>query len=242
MAALDAFEVGMRDNLHPDDRGGKKGRSFGKGLAGVDPSKLPDRQLTRSEVFELAANRSVETETVCAGIMAWGGMNQRFSKRFFSAADAGWLCVADGIREGEVDRRAAYESLRALRDKGGLYGVGPAYFTKLIYFLMPRPSRSRNPAYIMDQWAGCSINLLLSKELVKMDVMRQWRKGAEEPVSTYRVSDANTADDYDRFCTSAETLRAHFNLKHDQVDCFMVARGGRDKSNWRRHVIENRST
>ena len=173
--------------------------------------------------------------------MAWGGMNQRFSKKFFSMAREGWLGVADRIREGHLDRKAAYNAFLSLRDSGKLHGVGPAYFTKIIYFMTPRSSKTEDHAYIMDQWAGCSINLLVSDELVKMDVTRQWRKGANKPGFTYRVSDANTGDGYESFCKAADELRIHFNLTHDQVDRLMIATGGKTKSSWRKYVIENRS-
>lgn len=230
----------MGDELHPDDIGGKIGQSFGQGLNGVDPNRLPKSQVTRSEVFSLNADASVNTATVCAAIMAWGGMNQRFSKTFFSMAYEGWLGVADRIRAGDLDRKAAYNAFLSHRNSGKLYGVGPAYFTKIIYFLTPRSSKTQDRAYIMDQWAGCSINLLVSDELVKMDVTRQWHKDANKPDFTYRVSDANTGDDYESFCKAVDALRIHFNLTHDQVDRLMVANGGKTKSSWRKYVIENR--
>jgi hypothetical protein len=240
--ALSAFKDGIADGLHPDDVGGKFGQSFGEGLDGVILQLLPVSQVKRSEVFSLVNDASVNTATVCAAVMAWGGMNQRFSKKFFSMARDGWLDVADGIRIGQLDRQAAYNALSALRDDGKLYGVGPAYFTKIIYFLAPRSSATQNHTYIMDQWAGCSINLLVSRELVKMDVRRQWSKDAIEPDFTYRVSDANTGEEYEKFCVAADALRIHFNLTHDEVDRLMIANGGRIKSSWRNYVIKNRST
>ena len=237
--ALRAFKDSMNDKLHPDDIGGKKGQSFGQGLDGVDPHQLPPDQVKRSEVFSLVDDTTVNTATVCAAIMAWGGMNQRFSKKFFSMAKDGWLDVADQIRAGQFDRKCTYDALSALRADGKLYGVGPAYFTKIIYFLMPREPETQVHAYIMDQWAGCSINLLVSEELVKMDVTRQWRK--DKPDFTYHVSDANTGDDYERFCVATDRLRVRFNLTHDQVDRMMIANGGKTKSSWRKYVIGNRS-
>ena len=239
--AFAAFKDGSGDGLSPDDVGGKIGQSFGADLEGVVADRLPTSQLKRSEVFCLNSDGSINTATVCAAIMAWGGMNQRFSKKFFSIAHEGWLAVADDIRKGQLDRKAAYNAFLALRDSGKLYGVGPAYFTKIIYFLTPRSSETQDHAYIMDQWAGCSINLLVCDELVKMDVTRRWRKDADEPDYSYRVSDANTGVGYEKFCVAADALRMHFNLTHDQVDRLMIANGGKNKSSWRKYVIGNRS-
>ena len=240
-SALEAFRVGLNDALHPDDLGGKTGRGFGTDLKGVAKDQLPASQLKRTEVFSLNADLSVNTATVCAAVMAWGGMNQRFSGEFFSMADDGWLAVADRIRSGGLGRAGAYEAFLSLRADGKLYGVGPAYFTKIIYFLTPRSEGTQHHAYIMDQWAGCSINLLAARELVKMDVTRMWHKDAAKPSFNYRVSDANTANDYVNFCVAADALRARLDLTPDEVDRLMIGNGGRTKSTWRKYVLENRS-
>lgn len=238
--ALQAFELGLKDGLLPDDVGGKIGWNFGLELSGVEHQRLPKARLKRSEVFSLAADHAVNTATVCAAIMAWGGMNQRFSPKFFALADQGWLEIADQIRAGTLDRLAAYDALARLRYAGKLHGLGPAYFTKIIYFLAPRTAESGSGAYIMDQWAGCSINLLLSEEVVKMDVYRQWQPGAAKPTFDYRVSDANTGTDYLEFCSKVDELREYFGLSEDQVDRAMIASGGKVKSSWREYVVEHR--
>ena len=239
-AALAAFAEGIKDGLHPDDIGGKAVQSFARGLKHVDSARLPKDQTKRSEVFSLAKDASIDTATVSAAIMAWGGMNQRYSPKFFDTAKDGWLEVADGIRKGDLDRGAAYARFAGLRAANNLYGAGPAYFTKLIYFLTPRPSEDYPNAYIMDQWAGCSINLLIGDELAKMDVTRTWKTGAEEAGSSFRVSDANTAVEYENFCSKVDALRAHLDISQDQVDRKMIATGGKKKSSWRKYVIENR--
>jgi hypothetical protein len=239
--ALAAFKRGLADGLDADDVGGKKGQSFGQGLQGVAVEHLPTVRIKRSEVFALAANSGINTETVCAAAMAWGGMNQRFAARFFSLAGEGWLDVAERIRAGKLDRKAAYAELSRLRREGKLFGLGPAYFTKIIYFLTPRSDVQTDHPYIMDQWAGCSINLLLSRELVKMNVMRQWKSGNDRPELTFQVSEANSDADYDRFSTTVDALRAVCGLTPDQVDRAMIANGGRNKSSWRRYVVRNRT-
>lgn len=239
--ALKEFCKSRSNGLHPDDTGGKKGQSFAQGLKGVTVAQLPTGKIKRSRVFSMAADlSSVNTVTVCAAVMAWGGMRETFSKRFFSLADQGWLDTAEKIRAGSLDRKAAYCALSDLRQKGKLTGAGPAYFTKLIYFLMPRKADQKNHAYIMDQWAGCSVNLLVGRELVKMNVTRQWHIGKPKPVFDYQVSEANSGADYEAFCSAIDDLRQKFNITPDQIDRSLVANGGRNKSSWRRYVIENR--
>lgn len=142
-----------------------------------------------------------------------------------------------------MSRKDAYERFSSLKRQEKLKGVGPAYFTKLIHFLMPRNGQIR-PGWIMDQWAGCSINLLRGEELVLMDVTRKWEfsRGATQPKfkTDFTVSDVNSADRYEEFCTSVDCLADRFSLGPDKLDRAMVSAGGRNPEPWRQYVVENR--
>ena len=237
--AVKAFRRSLSDEL-PNGEGGKNCKTFGQGLQGVDLSNLPDRSVSRQEVFDLAGNAAANTTTVCAAAMAWGGMNMGFSKPFFALAGEGWLAVADRIRNEGMDRKAAYEALNQLRHDGKLKGAGPAFFTKLIYFLTPQDQAGKAQPYIMDQWAGCSLNVLVGKELVKMNVSRSWAIGKGAPEASFHVSDVNDGADYEAFCDHMEALRKNLKLSVADFDRAIVAQGGRNKSSWRQYVIENR--
>tara|TARA_E500000305_G_C4027731_1_gene242820 strand:- start:1681 stop:2415 length:735 start_codon:yes stop_codon:yes gene_type:complete len=239
--AFATFKQSLGDELSADDPGGKTGQIFCEGLQGVDGGRLANGLMKRSDVFALAADPDVNTITVCAAALAWGGMNMRFRDDFFKLADSGWLDIAERIRLGKMCRRRAYKNLARLRNERLLHGAGPAYFTKLIYFLLPRNGAAHPRGYIMDQWAGCSINLLLSKELVRMDVVRKWKPGSARPNHTFIVSDANTGDEYEQFCNAVDDLVLELNEDPDEIDRALVAKGGSDKSSWRRYVIENRA-
>ena len=141
--------------------------------------------------------------------------------------DGEWLKVAQRIREGKLARGEAYERFRALRKEGRLKGMGPAYFTKLIYFLTPRRSRQCKPPYIMDRWAGSSVNLLTGSNTVLLDGERTWKdlKGKLDVSYGFTVSDANTDDDYEAFCTAVDRLAADVGLCADQVDCALFSKG-----------------
>lgn len=244
--AVKAFQRSLLDEL-PNGEGGRNCQSFGQGLLGVDLTKLPDRSVSRQEVLDLAGNTAVNTATVCAAAMAWGGMNMGFSKLFFDLAGEGWLAVADRIRNEDMHRKAAYEALNQLRHDGKLKGAGPAFFTKLIYFLTKKDQAGKAQLYIMDQWAGCSLNVLVGKELVKMDVSRSWtidkritKDDKRTSKETYQVSDLNEATDYEAFCDRMEALRENLKLSVADFDRAIVAQGGLNKSSWRQYVIENR--
>jgi len=241
---LETFKDSLKKPLDPDDVGGKNGKSFAQDLQDVDDARLPIGQIKRSDVLALAGDPSVGTVTVAAAVMAWGGMQMNFRDMLFKSSDTRWLDVATRFREGEIDRQEAYAQLRNLRMKGGLKGAGPAYFTKLIYFLTPCGPTKSAQGYIMDQWAGCSINLLLGHETVLMDVTRSWKqtKSGPEASSSFRVSDVNTETNYEAFCVAVDALVAGFpNHTADQIDRALIANGGRNPSQWRRYLIKHRT-
>lgn len=64
------------------------------------------------------------------------------------------------LRTGGLSRCEAY---RLFLGTGAIPGIGPAFFTKLIYFFSPTPD-----FYILDQWTAKSVNLLTGNWVVKM--------------------------------------------------------------------------
>lgn len=240
--ALAAFKLSVAAGLDPDDTGGKTWQVFSAGLRGVYANALPPGKLTRSAVLSLVSNDDVNIATVCAAIMAWGGMHMKCRDHLFSTPNKPWLDVAEQIRAGTLDRKQAYQELSELREEKSLKGAGPAYFTKLIYYLTPRDGKQRLPGYIMDQWAGCSINLLCGHEVVLMNVSKtwQWKSGKLMAVSSFTVSDKNTNDHYENFCQAADRLAKQFNLGTDQVDRALIGNGGKRPSPWREYVMDKR--
>ncbi len=241
--AFSAFKHSLAEALNPDDVGGKNCKNFGQGLREVDGDRLPIGQITRGEVLELARNMDVNTATVAAAIMAWGGMQMNFRDMLFRSPDKRWLDVSSRYRSGEIDRQTAYAQLRDIRATEGLKGAGPAYFTKLIYFLTPRDQDSAKQGYIMDQWAACSINLLLGYEAVLMDVSHKWKNTKEGPeaISTFTVSDVNTEMHYEAFCAAVDALASMTDCTPEQIDRALIANGGRTPSYWRSYLIKHRS-
>ncbi|MBZ5762888.1 hypothetical protein LAV84_25530 [Rhizobium sp. VS19-DR104.2] len=199
-----------------------------------------DVSTNRARLLSMAADRDVGTARICVSVLAWGGMRPANRNHLFERDAGRWLNVAEDVRSGELDRRGAYERFAMLRSNkdGPMRGMGPAYFTKLIYFLMPRaPGRG----YILDQWAGLSINLISGRELVKMDEQVLWKrkgKSAERVVSS-RVSDANTAEDYGRYCEAIESLSRHLGPEWTpgQTERALMSGSG---ERWRNHVVSER--
>lgn len=240
---LEAFSASLSGKAKPDDTGGKHGRPFGEGLPGVAADRLPTGLVPRSTVMALASDLEVGTATVCAAAMAWGGMRMHHRNMAFCSPHAGeWLAVADRLRTGRLARAEGYEAFRALRTASKLKGMGPAYFTKLIYFLMPRDGSPHLPGFIMDQWAGCSVNVLMGREIVLMDSTGTWKRKRKELKKTYsfRVSDINTGEDYEAFCATVDRLASYFGKSGDEIDRALLSDGGRAPAEWRRYVMEYR--
>lgn len=240
---LCVFEASDPAKVDPDDPPGKPGQKFGAELRNVDLDVLPTESVTRSCALKLAATPNVNVETVCAAIMAWGGMRKDHARLLFNESDEeGWVKVAQDIRNGGISRKTAYRRLRELRQNSSMKGTGPAYFTKLIYFLMPRQATASNTGYIMDQWAGCSINLLVGSELVLMNVARNWkrRQSCLVPSFEFTVSDENTSDDYEAFCCAVDRLACRLRLSAEQVDRALHSDGGQNPKPWREYVMTQR--
>ena len=229
-----------------------EGRSPAEWFKDIDRTKLglEVRPLpsvaNRTTLLAMAADRNVGTVELCISILAWGGMRGRNRDHLFKRPVSPWIDLADVIRNGELTRAEAYDAFAKLRRAGdaAITGMGPAYFTKLLYFLAPRASSRPHNGYIMDQWVGCSINLLAGRQIVKLDHHLIWRLKQEQPVQRVEayVSDLNTGQDYEEFCRSIEELSFEMGSPWtpELTERAQIADGGRTPHPWRAHVIEQR--
>ncbi|WP_400085817.1 hypothetical protein [Yoonia sp. R78084] len=187
-------------------------------------------------------------EYICAAILAWGGMTvPNFKSLFGSDHKSEWLSVALEIKNGNPSRQSAFAKFSNLRAKKMIPGMGPAYFTKLIYFLMPEGKMGE--AYILDQWAGWSINTLFNDDIVLLNTSHTWtwKKSGQFPVMkpSKLVSDMNTAENYEAFCKKVDELITELGSRakmdgispSDLIDrTFMFEKGGSGKT-WRDYLI-----
>ena len=179
---------------------------------------LPYSRLTRDQLKEFCQEDSSDLECLGA-IMAWGGQNRSHGRRLFSSPDE-VVGVIHSLRAGELNRKAAYSAFYDLWLKGKSPGMGAAYFTKLIYFLLPN-----NDGYIMDQWTSKSINLILGRSLVDLN--------------HGHVSKKNAADTYEKFCVEVERIASDLKMSAEDVEMAMFSKGGRNKEPWRNYVVEH---
>lgn len=255
-APLATFAASLGECLDPDELGMKTWTSFAAVLeksndvrGEVHRNKLPEGKIRRSEIFALAADPNVSIATVCVAALAWGGMRYGHFTKLCKTNSGEWLHEAERIRKEKLTRVAAYASLMKLRKEEKLKGMGPAFFTKLIYFLTPRDEPERQPAYIMDQWASSSMNLLTGSTKVVLDVNPPPKFPPEPSKSTmaelalsysFSVSDKNTAAHYEAFCSAIDQLACRFCLGTDQVDQALFGADAIGPGSWRRYVVLHR--
>lgn len=200
---------------------------------------LPDvEKLNRAVLDKHVGDGKTDILPLCIMILAWGDMKLPNGRHLFGQEDEEWLAIADQLRQGKLSRSQGYAKFAALR-KGRLPGMGPAYFTKLLHFLLPEGRKG----YIMDQWLGCSVNLLLQRDLVRMDETRKWKskKGRIDLEISSWVSDVNTDAVYEDFCLFIEALAEQMGAGWTPAKTeFALMSEGHGKGVWRRYVVEKR--
>lgn len=187
-------------------------------------AELPDESVGRDYLFRMAENPAINTFTCCTAVFAWGGMRRDHARAVLANAGK-WLHIADAIREQGLSRYDAYSLFIRARHEKILPGMGPAFFTKLIYFLGERaPSRG----YIMDQWTALSANLLLGRNMIDLQKIG----------TSFRVSDSNSPATYDSFCDFIEQLASNLNESPDSAEMRIFSSGGSGSrtGKWRAHV------
>ena len=239
-----------------DPGDGKNPRAWYAGVPQARPQfdwTIPEGLLNRAQLIAMQPRDSrVCTLELCVAILAWGGMHGSNRNHLFSRPVENWLNIAECVRNGHLTRSEAFDAFAALarlkpNDNGAIVGMGPAYFTKLIYFLMPRnnPSNPIGPiGYIMDQWLGCSVNLLAGNEIVKMDHAIKWEMKRNNHTRSIQstVSNFNSGKDYEAFCGVIEDIANKMGAgwTSDSVEMALMSRGKPNRGPWRSYVMDQR--
>ena len=184
----------------------------------------PSKHLTRRYLFELIKNDMIPTEVCLNSILIWGGIKRDHFRMMMEFKDT-WIKACEEIRYKKLSRDICYETFQKVRSMG-CHGIGPAYFTKLIYFMSNNYS---NRGYIMDQWTSRSINLLFEDKIIKLT-----RSG-----KFYYVNDSNNGKIYEKFCSFIDQIADDINVDPDLIELNLFSKGGREKGLWRDYVIQN---
>lgn len=171
----------------------------------------------RDQISKFCSNSTHDEIDLFLAICAWGGMKVNHAK-FALAQEAALRDALRALRSQALDRREAYSIFKTARGNGLLPGVGPAYFTKLIFFVRPDLH-----GYIMDQWTARSINILTGQKIVKL--------GYEN-----NVLDANADSDYEIFCKILESIALILGVCPEVAEMRLFSHGTRRSGVWRNYV------
>lgn len=200
-------------------------------LYGLSPTPL-----TRTALRALWANPTVSIETCFLSTIAWGGM-QRGNGRRIWAVRANCLAVCAAVRAGLHTPASGYQAFSTLKGGKHLPGMGPAYFTKILFFASPAQD-----AYILDQWTARSMHLL-SGQGAYPAVRKDYTSAAKaQRLSTPHhlrvvVDDKVTSADYQDYCDNVNGLAGHLGWHAHHVEERLFSSGGKVPHPWRAHVM-----
>ena len=135
-----------------------------------DPEKslyYNDSSLNRSSLRDyILSEKNSKTESanlydIVVNILAWGGMSYRHGREALKCWD-NWQPICEGLVSGKLNYTEAYDGFFEAQHSGKMSGIGPAYYTKLIFFL------GNGEGLIMDQWTSKSINLIHEENAIKL--------------------------------------------------------------------------
>lgn len=203
------------------------------GLPMAAPTRASLRALWRSP------SNVVSTEFCVLATVAWGGMKANHGRDFWTAK-ASWLPLCDDIRSGAHTRRSAFAAFSALRTAGQLPSMGPAYFTKIIFFAAPKAD-----GYILDQWTARSVHILTGQwawPAVAIDHGTKLKASSNPIHLRVRVVDRVTSVDYEDFCLLVDNIGFRLGITPERAEEMLFSSGGKSPRPWRGHVMTSWAT
>lgn len=197
-------------------------QSWADGFKFQSVQPLKNEVLTRQTVREIARSPQVDVADGYLTAMAWGMQGLGVTARHARSAWGNFESIRpilSRIKEGELSRREAFDAFKNTH----VPGLGPAYFTKLIYFFKPEAD-----AFIMDQWTSKAINLLATSKLVVMD--------------GNSVSSRNKGENYEAYCVAVVEAARNIGLSGDETEQKLFCIGSirrKPRGPWRQYVFDN---
>jgi hypothetical protein len=186
--------------------------------------RFADGKLDRNALRTYCRDESVSDLECFVAVMAWGMMSAK-NGRYALRSPERLIELVRQIRFFASDRQSDYELFYNARHARALAGIGPAYYTKLLFFLRPDDARVNN-AYILDQWTSKSVHVLTGSRRFPM-LTQSW------------VADKVSPEDYETYCRIVDTLSLHMGCSGSEVEERMFSSGSRTNAGrWRKYVRE----
>lgn len=175
------------------------------------PYELPNRLLNRTEVRAICRSEKHDVLYGYLCAMAWGGQGIRFARH----AQTAWANrheIESKLKKMKTEKMCLQEAYDLFCGQGKIPGLGPAYFTKLLYFFCPEPVNM----YILDQWTTKSVLLLTGAHIIRHTNLGPTRW--------------NTGENYELFCRVIEHLITPLNANSgEEVEQRIFSVGGARK-------------
>ena len=196
-----------------------------------------DKKIDRCDVRKFVDNKDANALAKVLFILAWGGMTLPNAKKALESYQNCWKKIVDDMLEKNLCRDEAYKRFHSLVENGKLTHMGPAYFTKLIYFLEPKHN-----GYIMDQWTARSMNLLRKSDEYEIQLIPTTKRNSDG-FRKFRVNQKkNHVCIYRAFCEDLEHLAEYLDIDPEETEKLIFSKGGRvNMGCWRRFVLEETS-
>ena len=139
---------------------------------GLDPLSFSDQSYDRSQLRSLIHEQITKSfclddsfvRSCVANIFAWGGQGARSARSSLRLRNwSNWRQPCFDLLNNSIGTADAYKAFYSLQNKKEMKGVGPAFYTKLIFFL------GNGDGLIMDQWTSRSVNLLFDREVIRLN-------------------------------------------------------------------------
>jgi hypothetical protein len=188
------------------------------GLPIREVAPLPSEPLTRAKLKKICRNRSHSVLYAYLCVMAWGlqGRSKNGARNPASALSCKSKLI-ENLEKLRCQGHTPIEAYGIFARESKIPGLGPAYFTKLLYFFGVKK------AYIMDQWTGKSASLL-TDGYVKVS-------GEGSPYVSLK--------NYSRFCEVVDVLAEKLGTSGESVEQKMFCSGAifhRMRGPWRQYV------
>ncbi|MCW3782902.1 hypothetical protein [Defluviimonas salinarum] len=191
------------------------------GIPALSPS-FSSKTMTRAVLKSASTDESVSDRDLLWGVLAWGKMRRDAARRL-AKNEAAWTEVVNRLRNGGLTRAESYRLCSDAVARMPAGGIGPAYYTKLIFFANPR-----HDGYIMDQWTSRSVNLLVSGD----PVVRMRTKTHVDPRNDDLV--------FETYCQIVEDLSGKLTGKTaEETEQCLFSEGGRNRQPWRDYVMSH---
>ena len=192
------------------------------------PRSPSNIKFKRAQLIDRAkADSGISNLEVVLDIFAWGGINRKHACLALKSFNS-WCRIISSLRNETYSSFDGYNEFYKLRNNNELSGIGPAYYTKLIFFCHPK-----NDGYIMDQWTARSVNLLIasSSDIIHLNKSKFFQRVSDEK---------NHQEVYKKFCCVIKNLAKECgNRDPKQIEEALFSKGGRYTLDWRKYVIKH---